>query len=167
MKRGDPMAGLPRLRASVDQLRQASFVQYLTAFLGVLAEGLADAGDFVPASAAIDEAIARCAHSEERWYSPELLRIKGMVILKMGGEDAAVAAEDHFHKSLELARTQEALGWALRTAISLARLKRDQGRVGEAYDLLRPVHGRFSEGHGAGDLRLAKNLLDELSLGRR
>lgn len=167
MKRGDPAAGLPRLRASVDQLRQASFVQYLTAFLGVLAEGLADAGDFVQASVAIDEAIARCAHSEERWYSPELLRIKGMVILKMGGEDAAVAAEDHFHKSLELARTQEALGWALRTAISFARLKRDQGRVGEAYDLLRPVHGRFKEGHGAGDLRLAKTLLDELSLGRR
>src|SRR5579859_717143 len=167
IKRGDPAAGLPRLRAGVDQLRQASFVQYLTAFLGALADGLADTGDFAQASVVIDEAIARCAQGEERWYCPELSRIKGVVTLHVGGEDAAAAAEAHYRQSLELARTQEALGWALRTAISLARLKRDQGRIGEAYDLLHPVYGRFNEGHGTGDLTLAKKLLDELSLGRR
>jgi predicted ATPase/DNA-binding winged helix-turn-helix (wHTH) protein len=163
IKRGDLAAGLPRLRASVDRLRQASFVQYLTAFLGALAEGLADIGDSAQALATIDDAIARSADGEERWYSPELSRIKGVIILQLGGSDAAATAETHFQDSLELARRQEALGWELRTAISLARLRQDQGRIGEAYDLLRPVHGQFREGHGIGDLRLAKNLLDELS----
>jgi hypothetical protein len=34
----------------------------------------------------------------------------------------------------------------LRVAVSLARLLRDQGRRGEARDLLAPVYGWFTEG---------------------
>ena len=43
---------------------------------------------------------------------------------------------------------------------------RDQGRVGEARDLLAPVYGWFTEGFGTKDLKAAKALLDELAAAR-
>ncbi|WP_082646136.1 ATP-binding protein [Bradyrhizobium valentinum] len=159
VKRGNLAAGLQQLKVGIDELRRARFVQYLTTFLGALAEGLAIAGDALLAKTAIDEAIGRNEQSEERWCSPELLRIKGVVTLQ---RDASQAEED-FLASIELARTQEALAWELRTTTSLARLLRDQGRVGEAYELLAPLYSRFSEGYETNDLKIAKGLLDELS----
>jgi predicted ATPase len=39
---------------------------------------------------------------------------------------------------------------------------RDQERVREAYDMLGPVYGWFTEGFDTKDLREAKALLDEL-----
>ena len=47
--------------------------------------------------------------------------------------------------------------------MSLARLRRDQGRRAEAHDLLAPVYGWFTEGFGTADLKEAKALLDELA----
>jgi predicted ATPase len=163
--RGDFAAGLPRLSAGVDQLLRARFVRYLTAFMGVLAEALAASGDSLRASATVDEALDRCERTEERWCTPELMRIKGLLLLR--GSGGSTAAADWFLDSIEVARSQGALAWELRTAISLAHLRQDQGRVGEAYDLLRSVHGRFSEGYGTRDLKAAKSLLDELSLLQR
>ena len=46
--------------------------------------------------------------------------------------------------------------------MSLARLLSDQGRRGEAHDLLAPVYGWFTEGFDTQDLKDAKGLLDEL-----
>jgi predicted ATPase/DNA-binding winged helix-turn-helix (wHTH) protein len=162
VRRGDLAAGLQQLKAGIDELSRAKFVQYLTTFLGSLAEGLAVAGDAQLAKATIDEAIARSEQSEERWCSPELLRIKGVVVLQRDTNQAAGKAEEHFLESIDLARTQEALAWELRATTDLARLWRDQGRVGEAYELLSPLYSRFDEGHETSDLKIATSLLDEL-----
>jgi hypothetical protein len=40
---------------------------------------------------------------------------------------------------------------------------RDQGRAREAYELLAPVYGWFTEGFDTLDLKEAKKLRDELS----
>ena len=102
------------------------------------------------------------------WYSAEhghdlffaeLLRIKGEILLR---RDSVAAAEDLFHEALDIARQQEALLWELRAALSLARLRRKQGRDGEARQLLAPVYDRFTEGFEAPDLRAAKALLDQI-----
>ncbi|MCA6117351.1 winged helix-turn-helix domain-containing protein [Bradyrhizobium sp. WSM 1738] len=162
VKRG-AAAGLQQLKAGIDELRRARFVQYLTTFLGALAEGLAVAGDALLAKDTIDEAIVRSEQSAERWCSPELLRIRGVVVLQRDVSHAAGKAEEDFLESIELARTQEALAWELRTTTSLARLRRDQGRIGEAYELLAPIYSRFTEGYETNDLTVAKVLLDELS----
>jgi predicted ATPase len=47
--------------------------------------------------------------------------------------------------------------------MSLARLRRQQGRRGEARNLLAPVYGWFTEGLDTPDLTEAKALLDELA----
>ena len=50
------------------------------------------------------------------------------------------------------------------SAISLARLRRDQGKLQQARELLALVYGWFIEGFDTRDLKEAKALLDELAL---
>ena len=73
-----------------------------------------------------------------------------------GGERAYIA-------SLDWSRTQQAKSWELRTATSYARLLRDQDPVGEAYEVLAPVCGWFTEGFATKDLKEARALLGELA----
>ena len=47
--------------------------------------------------------------------------------------------------------------------MSMARLWRGQGKRDEAFDLLAPVYGWFTEGFHTRDLKGAKALLGELS----
>jgi predicted ATPase len=77
-------------------------------------------------------------------------------------EDAA--GEDSYRRALAVARQQQAKFWELRSAMSMARLWRDQGKRDEARDLLAPVYGWFTEGFDTLDLREAKALLDELAV---
>jgi predicted ATPase len=45
----------------------------------------------------------------------------------------------------------------------MARLWRDQGKRGQARDLLAPVYGWFTEGFDTLDLKQAKTLLEQLA----
>jgi predicted ATPase len=98
----------------------------------------------------------------ERWYDPELYRLKGELLLQQSSDNQA-EAEDCFHHALDLARNQQAKSFELRTATSLARLWQQQGKRQEAYDLLAPVYYWFTEGFDTADLKDAKALLDELA----
>ena len=71
--------------------------------------------------------------------------------------------EAAFGAALAIARDQAAKWWELRTAVSLARLWRDQGKTAEARDLLAPIYKWFTEGFDTPDLIEAKALLDELT----
>jgi tetratricopeptide (TPR) repeat protein len=126
----------------------------------VLAEGMAQLGDLAGALNLIDEAIAQVERSgwEERCHYAEILRVKGWLLALKGD---ATAAERAYIASLDWARTQQAKFWELRTATSYARLLRDQGRAREAYELLAPIYGWFTEGFATKDPKEAKALLEE------
>jgi predicted ATPase len=128
----------------------------------VLAEGMAQGGDLAGALDLIDEAIAQVERPgcEQRCHYAEILRIKGWLLVQKGDPEGAERA---YLASLDWARRQQAKSWELRTATSYARLMRDQGQVDEAYELLAPVYGWFTEGSGTKDLKEAKQLLDELT----
>jgi predicted ATPase/DNA-binding winged helix-turn-helix (wHTH) protein len=162
IKRDGLDVGLPLLGAAVQELRSARFVQYYTAFLAALAEGLAGAGQAARGLTVIDEALARSDKSEEHWILPELLRLKGELLLLQDAPDAVTVAEDDFQKSLESARRQGALAWELRTTASLARLWHRQRRTTQARKLLADVYRRFTEGFDTADLVAAKALLQSL-----
>ena len=73
-----------------------------------------------------------------------------------------MAAAAVFQHALDIARYQEAKSLELRATTSLARLWQSQGQRRDAYDLLSPVYGWFTEGFDTTDLQDAKTLLTEL-----
>ena len=133
-------------------------------FKSALAEAMAQLGDVDGALDLIEESIAQVERPdwEERWYFAEILRIKGALLSAKGDLEGA---ESSYLASLDWARRQQAKSWELRAATSYARLMRDQGRIREAYDLVAPMYGWFTEGFAMKDLKEAKALLDELSEG--
>jgi predicted ATPase len=72
-------------------------------------------------------------------------------------------AEACFARALAIAREQSARTWELRAAVSLARLRAEQGKRAEARNLLAPVYGWFTEGFDTADLKDARALLEELA----
>ena len=163
IRRGDVVAGVQRLRTGLDEIREAKYVLRYPGLLGALAEGMADIGQVTQAQAVIDEALAKCETTDERWTMTELLRIKGELVLLEGTPESSAAAENHFLQGLDWARRQGALSWELRCASSLARLWHDQGRSKQAHELLAPVYDRFTEGFATSDLRAAKLLIEDTS----
>jgi predicted ATPase len=72
----------------------------------------------------------------------------------------AAKAEAQFERAV--ARQRQAKSWELRAAMSMARLRRDQGKRRQAHDLLASVYGRFTEAFDTLDLKEAKALLEQL-----
>jgi predicted ATPase len=127
--------------------------------LSELTEALAQAGRITDALALVEAGIV---HFAAGWLTPELLRVKGELLLLQGAPGAPAAAEDHFRQAHEWARRQGALSWELRAATSRARLLRDQGHPADAMSALQPVYDRFTEGFDTTDLITATRLLNEL-----
>jgi predicted ATPase len=75
----------------------------------------------------------------------------------------ASCVEELYREALSIAQEQGAKLWELRVAVSLSRLWRDQGKRADAYDLLAPIYGWFTEGFDTPVLEEAKALLDELA----
>jgi predicted ATPase len=159
IRRDEVDDGLRLLEGGVDKLRQAKFVQYMTAFLGILAESMANAGRNGEAAPVIAEALERAARTDERWFTPELMRIQGTVA-QMNEAKGRAEAETCFRASLALAREQEALAWELRTAVSLHRLQLETGGS-DGRVLLESCLARCSEGHDTADLKAAQALLGQ------
>ena len=99
--------------------------------------------------------------AKERWCEAEVNRIAGEIAL-LSPEPDVTKAEAHFERALAVAHEQQAKSLELRAAMSMVRLWRDQGKRGEARDLLAPVYGWFTEGFDTLDLKKAKALLDTL-----
>jgi predicted ATPase len=155
VKTGDLDSGSPLLRAAEPN----ADLWFLTG-LGQMAEALGQAGRFADGIATVERGLDR---SPRGWLAPELLRIKGELLLLQGTTGTTEAVEDVFRRALDGAREHGTPSWELRAATSLARLLRDQGRPADAIACLRPVYDRFTEGFGTADLIAAKRLLDELN----
>ncbi len=98
--------------------------------------------------------------TEERADEAELHWVRGDLLNATGDRSAA---ERSYRQALAVAERQSAKLLQLRSATSLARLWRGQGRRADARDLLAPVYGWFTEGFGTLDLIEAKALLEGLA----
>jgi predicted ATPase len=126
--------------------------------------GLAGTGRLDEALVAVDDSVAADREGADGyvWYVPELLRIKGEVLLQQAADQSALASEDCFKQAAQMAREQSALFWELRIALSVARLRVSQGRCHEARTPLASVYDRFTEGFATADMQAAHTLLDAL-----
>jgi predicted ATPase len=160
VKTGDLDAGSPLLRAGLDEITDPNSGLWFLTGLSEMAEALGHAGRITDGLATVEAGIAQ---SEGGWLTPELLRLKGELLLLQSPPAVAERPEALFRQALDEARRQETLSWELRAATSLARLLRNQGRPVDAMAFLQPVYDRFTEGFDTADLRTARRLLDELT----
>jgi predicted ATPase len=127
-----------------------------------LATARAERGQFEDAWSSIGEALTAIDQTGETWCESDIHRTAGEIALLEPAHDVN-KAETHFARALAIARSQQAKSWELRTAMSMARLWRDQGKREAARDLLAPLYDWFTEGFDTLDLKQAKALLDELT----
>jgi predicted ATPase len=153
--------GVGELRAALEALHQDRYELLTTQFTSAVSEGLASMGRLDEALVTIEDAIAQVERGGDLFALPELLRLRGELLASVRGR-ALREAEAVFRRSLDMAGSQGALAWELRTATSLARLWARQGREPEAHRLLASVYGRFTEGFGTADLRAAERVLTDL-----
>src|SRR5262249_1907524 len=135
---------------------------YLPIFLSHLSKAYAELGQFDQAWRCIGEAMAAVETTKERWYEAEIHRVTGEIALKLP-QLGSLQAEEYFERTLPVARAQQSKSWALRAAMSIARLWCDQGKRNEARDLLPPVYNSFTEGFDTRDLKEARDLLGVLT----
>jgi predicted ATPase len=155
-------AGLAQVREGIGDRRSLGVKLHLPCFLGLLAELLTKAANWNEALAVLGEALAIVGATGERWFEPELHRLKAEALIA-SAPGGPVEAEASLGRALIVAREQGARFGELRVATTLAKLWRDQGRRREASDLLAPVYGWFTEGFDTPVLQTAKDLLDELA----
>jgi pentatricopeptide repeat protein len=150
------------ITTGINAHRSTGATIYVPMYLSHLMRAYAEVGQFDDAWRCIEEAMRAVVKTKESLWEAEIHRIAGEIALISPELDAA-PAEAHFERALVVARQQQAKSWELRAAMSLARLRRDQGKVCEARDLLASVYGWFTEGFDTRDLKEAKALLDFLS----
>jgi class 3 adenylate cyclase/predicted ATPase len=157
--RGDQAIAL--ISSSLAELANSRTRTWALFSLVCLARAQASCGRLAEAERAIDQALKDVDATNERWDEAEALRTAGEIAL-MGPRPDPWKADAYFGQALAVARRQQARSWELRAATSAARLRRGQGRLQEARELLAPVYGWFTEGFATGDLIDAKALLDDL-----
>jgi predicted ATPase/DNA-binding winged helix-turn-helix (wHTH) protein len=159
VRSGDAHKALPILQESLGQLTSQHYLMHATSVRLALSEALASCGQVAEALTMVDEGLLRMEQTGEFLQWPELLRVKGEILVL--AEDSK-AAEGCFAASLETARAQSGLSWQLRSAISMAELYRGQGRPDDGRKLLAPIFHRFTEGFEVHDLQRARMLLADL-----
>jgi predicted ATPase len=129
--------------------------------LGLLADAYGRSGQVEDGLRLLGEALTAMHKTGERLYEAALYGIQGG-LLRQTVPDAS-RAEACFQQALAVARRQQAKSWELRAAMSLARLWQQQGKRAEAYNMLEPIYGWFTEGFDTTDLQEAKALLEALA----
>ncbi|SRR5579862_233875 len=122
-------------------------------------EALTLAGRQPDAQAHLDWMISKMEREGMYMYMPEYYRLGGDILASAGDNESAREA---YERAAAMARTQSALAWELRAAMSLARLDRTHNPA-KARAVLQPVYDRFVEGHQSADLRAARDLLAALT----
>ncbi|MCP4317989.1 MAG: AAA family ATPase [Hyphomicrobiales bacterium] len=153
--------GIALMQKALAELARAGQDYARTLYVALLVEAALANGMDQEASRALDEAFALAERTGERWWAAELHRLRGQCLIK--ATDQTLEAESCYRNALRIARDQGARSLELRTAISLARLWRDDNKRRNARNLLAPVYDWFTEGFDTPDLKDAKALLDELS----
>lgn len=112
------------------------------------------------------QAVQRARAGLAPWSMPEVLRRAAHRRWRALAVDDGAGlreVEAQLEEALALARAQQAPGWELRCATSLAALLHAQERSGEARALLAPVHAGFEQGQGSADVLAAAALLAQLA----
>ena len=164
-QQGQAQDGIEQLHQGLSAARATGAALRRPYGLALLAEAYGTLGEPEAGLTVLTEALTLAETTGERWYDPELYRLKGELLLQQSSSNQT-EAESCFQQAIAIAQDQQAKSLELRAVMSLSRLWHQQGKRQEAHDLLAPVYGWFTEGFDTADLKDAKMLLEELEDGR-
>jgi tetratricopeptide (TPR) repeat protein len=156
---GQAQEGLKLITRGLTAVRATGAISGTPNVLIRLAEAYAKLGRPAEGLNCLAEAAQIIERTDERVREAELHRVRGDLLNAIGDQ---FAAEQSYHQARAIAERQSAKLWELCAATSLARLRRDQGKLTEAHNLLSPIYGWFTEGFDTPVLQDAKVLLDQL-----
>ena len=164
-KTGSVSEGLQQMDEAISVKRQRVFRFYYDYELLVFVEALLEAGEPNRAQEVAEEALDFIKGSGNCLFEAEAMRLKAVCLTAsdtgMGGQ-----AEVWLLRAIDAAERQGAFSFALRAAVSLARIRRDLGQQSQAQDPLARIYGRFTEGLETPDLKDARSLLNGLQMAR-
>src|SRR5262249_46492705 len=159
---GQAEEGIAQMRQGLTAHRATGAEHARPYYLALLAEAYGKGGQAEEGLTVLDEALAMVNKTRERFYEPELHRLKGELLLALSAENQAMA-EGYFQQAIDIARHQSAKSLELRAVTSLSRLLKTQGKTEAARQLLAEMYGWFTEGFDTADLQEAKALLETLA----
>jgi predicted ATPase len=132
---GDRSEAVAETRAALARLRERGGSLGTPWCLSLLAEVEWAAGEIESSLATVDASLAEAQRTGEHWYSAESERLRGEIRLARDPSNTG-AAEDSFRAALAIAQQQKAKNFAIRAALSLARLQAGAGRRSDAVSVL-------------------------------
>jgi len=155
---GDHEQGLTRIANGIAAARTMGSDQFLPHLAGVAAEAYLMSGNAADGLESVADGLRVAARTGERFWEPELLRLRGELQILQDPPCATAEAEQTFRKAIEHARSQGAMLLALRAALSLGRTLGRAGRGGEARSLILEISQSVDQSAGR-DMDEAKALL--------
>jgi predicted ATPase len=159
---GQGEVGLAQVQQGITAIQATGAALYIPYLCTLLADISAHLGHTDDSLQALAEAHTLIEQHEDRCWEAEVCRLRGVLLLRQTVPQPE-EAETWLQRALDVARRQEAKSLELRAAMSLARLWQQQGKRAEAYALLAPLYGWFTEGFDTADLQEAKGLLEALA----
>lgn len=169
---GDEATGIDLMLKGWESRRAVGAMVNAGFWGALIASAYSRAKMFEQARDMLNEAFALIRECGERWWEPELHRLRGELDMRARGYAARQGAqidqarempEAACMRALELARSMGARSLELRAATTLSRLCDDPGKSVAARQLLASVYDSFAEGHDTRDLREAREQLKRLA----
>jgi predicted ATPase/class 3 adenylate cyclase len=167
-QQGEGEEGIMQILQGIDNWRATGATLFFRPFLlAMLAEAYEKGGSPGEGLRVLPEALAIVNKTGEHFWEAELYRLKGELTLQseVQGSQFKVQdeAEECFRRAIDISRRQSAKSLELRAVMSLSRLRQKQSNKEEAYRMLAPIYGWFTEGFDTADLKEAKALLNEFA----
>jgi predicted ATPase len=153
---GDPDRGMEDMREGIDLWRASGAVIGFPYWNGLLAEVQIKKGEYSEARKLIEEALITVNDTDERWWEPELYRLRAEILLAQGVSEQE--ATDSLLRSLKISKLTGDKALELRSAITLSGYWRGIGKSEGGLRLLRETMDQFSEGFESIDLMHAAEL---------
>ncbi len=184
-QQGRVSEGLAQMSQSLAARQRAGAGLALTYYLAIIAEIYGNNNQATEGLRVLDEALTIIAADGERWWAPEIYRLKGELLHLASPhnlpprdhptrthpnprsqtghrQQTEQTPEQWFEQALNTARRQQAKSLALRAAMSWSRWRQQQNTPGTGSQLIRAVYNDFTEGFDTPDLREATQLLATL-----
>jgi DNA-binding SARP family transcriptional activator/tetratricopeptide (TPR) repeat protein len=175
VEQGETALGIARMNKSISKLQMSGiqigrpFLYYLLAIASLMTNQL-DQG-----LAIIEELSSLLEKSDNHYFLAGIHLLKGELLIAkhraakgdQGSTEGLLSpyiqeAEECFLEAIKVAKRQNAKSWELKSALSLARLWRQQGKSKQARAMLAEIYDWFTEGFEQTDLIEARALLEAL-----